>query len=148
MEVSSINSRLLDELKLYRHNDADIGRLIQEVQMNPLSHHHYKWSDGLLLRKGKLVVGQADKVQQLILNWMHSFSQGGHSGVYTTMKRIQTLFYWPNMKNTVLEFVRKCSTCQKCKYYTSALPGLLQQLVPELSWELSWDDIMTDFIEA
>lgn len=57
MAVSSVNSQLLDELKLYWQNDADIRRLIQEVQQNPLSHPHYKWSDGVLLRKGKLVVG-------------------------------------------------------------------------------------------
>ncbi|WOH15055.1 hypothetical protein DCAR_0934588 [Daucus carota subsp. sativus] len=145
MAVSSVSSQLLDELKLYWQKDVDIERLIQEVQQDPTSHPHYKWSDGVLLRKGKLMVGRADNVQQLVLNWMHSSSQGGHSGVYATMKRIKTLFYWPNMKKTVIEFVKKCSICQKCKYDASALPGLLQPLpVPESVW----DDITMDFIEG
>ena len=62
-----------------------------------------------------------------------------------TLKGVQPLFYWKGMKNTVMEFIKSCLTCQRCKYDQCVYPGLLQPLpIPESIWE----DISMDFIEG
>ncbi|GKA50409.1 putative mitochondrial protein [Tanacetum coccineum] len=41
---------------------------------------HYTWSNGQLLRKNKLVVGQDDQLKLELLTYFHASSVGGHSG--------------------------------------------------------------------
>lgn len=72
------------------------------MSTDPTTHPHSKWQNNMLLRKGKIVVGNNTSLQQMILSWMHNSSQGGHSGVLATLKRAQTLFFWPRMKETVV----------------------------------------------
>lgn len=77
--------------------------------------------------------------------WMHSSPQGGHSGIDATVKRIHTLFYWPRLKQTVINFIKNCSTYQKCKADLQAYPGLIQPLpIPYAVWE----EVTMDFIEG
>lgn len=59
---------------------------------------------------------------------MHSSGHGGHSGKQATLKRIQTLFFWNDIKSSVISFIKHCPTCQKCKYDQSAYLGLLQPI--------------------
>lgn len=49
------------------------------------------------------------------------------------------------MKKEVINFVKQCDTCQKCKDESVAYPGLLQPLkIPEQAWQC----ISMDFIEG
>lgn len=110
--------------------------MIKEIQENAGSHNKYKWQDGQLTRKGRLVVGDNVEVRELIMSWMHSSPQGGHSGIDATVKRIQTLFYWPKLKQSVVNFIRKCIVCQKCKADLQTYPGLIQPIpIPDKAWE-------------
>ncbi|KAL8147535.1 hypothetical protein AgCh_005022 [Apium graveolens] len=115
MAVSSVDSQLMEELKSHWENDTQLSKLISELNRDPTSHPHYKWDKGILLRKGKPVVGSDTTIQNMILNWMHNSSQGGHSGIYATLKRAQNLFFWHRMKDTVIDFIKRCSVCQKYK---------------------------------
>ncbi|MCO5606968.1 hypothetical protein L7F22_061159 [Adiantum nelumboides] len=67
----------------------------------------------------------------------------GHRGIQTTMKAIETYFYWPTMKGDIQDYVSKCVVCQKTKYDRGKQPGLLQPLpIPDSPWE----SISMDFI--
>lgn len=76
---------------------------------------------------------------------MHSSPVGGHSGVPATVKRLQSLFAWPGLRNQVQEFVKSCPTCQQAKPERVKYPGLLQPLqTPSEAWQV----ISIDFVEG
>lgn len=143
--VSSVESALLEDLKQHWATDKNLQKVIQELNSDPSSHPCFTWHQGLLQRKGKLMVDDNSDIKQTILQWMHSSTQGGHSGVHATFKRIQTLFFWAGMRQSVIEFIRCCQVCQKCKYDISASPGLLQPIkLPNTVWE----EVTMDFVEG
>lgn len=94
MTISSLHSDLMEKLRKHWNEEPQWQQIIQDLKREPASHPHYRWQHYILTRKGKLVVGHAADLQQIILAWMHSSPQGGHSGIEVTMRRIQTLFYW------------------------------------------------------
>lgn len=145
LAVSSVHSTLGEEVQLSWAMDPNIQKLITEVQRNPQSHPHYSWSHDQLRRKGRLVVGSDPQLRSKIMQWLHTSAQGGHSGVEATYQRVKSLFFWSGMKTDIATFIKRCPTCQRCKYETAAYPGLLQPLpIPERVWE----EVSMDFIEG
>lgn len=47
-----------------------------------------------------------------IIREFHSSTSGGHKGATKTFERIRENFYWPNMRNSIRNFVRDCETCK------------------------------------
>lgn len=54
------------------------------------------------------MVGNDDAIKQVILDWMHKSGVGGHSGIHATLQRVQTLFFWSGMKQSVTDFIKMC----------------------------------------
>jgi hypothetical protein len=46
-----------------------------------------------------------------------------------TLKKIQTFFWWPKMREGVYKYVNICNVCQRSKAFTMQLGGLLQHQV-------------------
>jgi Integrase zinc binding domain len=46
-----------------------------------------------------------------IVQTFHDTSMGGHSGILGTYQRVKKLFYWPKLRQSVLEIVQKCNVC-------------------------------------
>ena len=86
---------------------------------------------------------KSSKFIDTILNEYHSGIMGGHSGVLKTIKRVQRLFHWPNLKKDVQKFVAECRVCQTHKTSTLSPAGLLQPIpIPQQIWE----ELSMDFI--
>lgn len=69
-----------------------------------------------------------------VILW-HAGSQGGHSRVEATVKRLFTLFYWKHMRSKVKQFIQRCDVCQKVMSDLVAYPGLLWHLpIPYVVW--------------
>ncbi|MCO5562216.1 hypothetical protein L7F22_015842 [Adiantum nelumboides] len=63
--------------------------------------------------------------------------------IQSTLKAIETYFYWPTMKRDIPDYVSNCVVCQKTKFDRGKQPGLLQPLpIPDSPWE----SISMDFI--
>lgn len=61
--------------------DAVARSYIQEIQQTgPSQSHYYTYENGLLRYKGKVYIGRDTTVREMILNLVHSSSEGGHSG--------------------------------------------------------------------
>lgn len=88
--------------------------------------------------------GGTGNLRQLIETF-HDSSIGGHSGQLGTLERLGQLFYWPLMKQMVIQHVSECEVCQRNKDENVAYPGLLQPLpIPDQAWR----HISMDFIEG
>jgi hypothetical protein len=98
--------------------------------------------DNLLTYNSRLYVPPSSSLLQEILAIVHG---DGHEGVHRTHHLLQHDFHFPDMCHIVQDFVRSCSTCQRCK--TEHLhPGGLLLPLPITSGV--WTDIGMDFIEA
>jgi hypothetical protein len=73
----------------------------------------------------------------------HDIPSAGHLGVKKTTARISANFYWKSLRNTALEYVTSCDTCQRTKNNTQKPFGLLQPLKPPTQ---KWMSITMDFI--
>ncbi|XP_059848380.1 uncharacterized protein LOC132406577 [Hypanus sabinus] len=47
-----------------------------------------------------------------ILNLAHKGPLGGHLGVRKTVDRVMKDFYWPNMRKDIVDYCKRCHTCQ------------------------------------
>ncbi|KAI5405312.1 hypothetical protein KIW84_052187 [Lathyrus oleraceus] len=128
LTISSISSELWDSLlKSYEHDSALQGLKLQ-VLSNPTLHPHFSVLDNLLYRKQKLVIPNDGQVRLVILQWLHSSHQGGHSGIRASIARIKSMFYWKGLAKDVTKFIQQCETCLRCKYEPRVVAGLLQPL--------------------
>lgn len=50
---------------------------------------------------------------------------------------MKKLFYWPKLKESVLEYVKQCDICQMNKHENIQTPRLLESIpVPDGAWEI------------
>lgn len=91
---------------------------------------HAKWviTNGVLYYEGRIYVGKGTELRKKILAEFRNSPIGGHSGILTTITRLQRHFYWPNLIQEVTDWVRECDTCSRCKSENVAYPGHLQAL--------------------
>nr|CAJ00278.1 hypothetical protein [Lotus japonicus] len=144
LSVSSVSSELWGLLTQAYAADEALQQLISQVLAQPQLHAHYSVVDGFLFRKHRLMIPNNSQVRTLILEWLHSSHQGGHSGIRATVVRIKSLFFWKGLSKDVADFIQKCETCLRCKYERVASPGLLQPLpIPAGVWQ----SIAMDFID-
>ena len=130
---------VLDEIDVDEH----IQKLLKEVVLEKFTKPGYTVKRGRLFYKDRLVLPKGSKYIPVILEEYHSGISGGHSGVLKTVKRVQRLFHWTNLKQDVQTFVAECRVCQTHKTSTLTPAGLLQPIpVPNQIWE----ELSMDFI--
>ena len=144
LAVSIVASDVCDKVKRSWQSDIDVHQLIQSLVDNTYHGNKYTWQDGVLKRKGKVVVGADEELRKQLVNHFHGDAVGGHSGVHVTAKKLGAIFYWKGLKKLVKQWVRDCDMCQRQKPDLSAYPGLIQPLpIPERIWT----EVSMDFIE-
>lgn len=145
MAMTVLECDLMQKIKDAYVTDGAVKQIIDELKDKPNGKKHFSWTQGVLRRKSKIVVPAVTELKDLILEWLHSSGQGGHSGRDVTMQRVKGVFNWKGMAKDIQTYLRNCSVCQRCKYDTAAYPGLLQPLpIPEAVWV----DISMDFIDG
>ena len=107
------------------------------------SHGKYTLENDILYFKGKLVLPtnsswiSLSHLMNFTLPWQEA-TQGCR-----TYRRLAQSLHWKGMLKTITYLVAACHICQRSKYLTSSLAGLLQPLpIPNVVWE----DISLDFI--
>jgi hypothetical protein len=103
-------------------------QLLTELSITGQNSKGFTLKDGVIRFKGRVWVDANTIAQQHILQALHDSGLGGHSGITATYIRVKELFAWPNLKQTVHDFVQQCSTCQQAKVEHNKMPGLLQPL--------------------
>jgi len=135
----------VQEIKLQYQEDVELKQLLDKWNSNSLNNSKYSMHAGLLLYKGRILLGDNLDLKLKVLQYLHCDPMAGHSGYERTIKRARKDFYWKGMKKDVKNFIRECSVCQQNKYDTSSPAGLLQPLpIPDRVWT----DISMDFVEG
>nr|GEV51752.1 hypothetical protein [Tanacetum cinerariifolium] len=145
LDVTTLSSELYDKIKKGWSEDSQLKAQIEKLQLNSGSSKHYSWSNGQLLRKGKLVISSDEALRKELIGHFHNGPTGGHSGMQATTKRMGALMYWKKMRNQIKQHIRQCDTCQRYKPELVLYPGLLQPLPIPTS---VWAEISMDFIDG
>jgi hypothetical protein len=92
--------------------DEEAQLLLQELAMLGPNAHGFSLHEGLIKKQGKVWIGANFALRTKIIQAFHSSATGGHSGTQASCQRIQKLFSWKGLKNSVTSFVKQCSICQ------------------------------------
>ncbi|WVZ69477.1 hypothetical protein U9M48_018253 [Paspalum notatum var. saurae] len=145
MAISSVVPQWTTALLEAYATDPAAQQLLTKLSLTNKHDGNYSLHEGLLRYKGRLWLGSYSSIQLLIFNALHSSALGGHSGFLVTYRRIKQLFYWPQMKKMIRDWVQSCTVCLQAKPDRSRYPGLLQPLpTPDHAWQI----ISMDFIEG
>nr|GEW55318.1 reverse transcriptase domain-containing protein [Tanacetum cinerariifolium] len=82
-------------------------------------------------------------LRDLIMHESHKSKYSIHSGSDKMYQDLKTLYWWPNMKAIIAEYIGKCLTCSRVKAECQKPSGLLIQ--PKIPTSKS-EKIMMDFV--
>ncbi|GJT36765.1 putative reverse transcriptase domain-containing protein [Tanacetum coccineum] len=100
-------------------------------------------ADGTLCLNGKSWLPCYGDLRSVIMHESHKSKYSIHPGSEKMYQDMKKLYWWPNIKADIANYVSKCLTCAKVKAEHQRPTGLLvQPAIPE--WK--WDNITMDFI--
>ena len=65
-----------------------------------------------MLYKNRLYIPNVPEIKLLILNEVHRSPYSGHPGYQKMITMLRKYYFWPNMKNEVVEYIGRCIECQ------------------------------------
>ncbi|GJY99128.1 reverse transcriptase domain-containing protein [Tanacetum coccineum] len=99
--------------------------------------------DGTRCIKNRSWLPLFGNLRDLIMHESHKSKYSIHPGSDMMYQDLKKLYWWPNMKAIIAEYVGKCLTCSRVKAECQKPSGLLVQ--PEIPmWK--WERITMDFI--
>jgi len=120
----------LDQFFQRLNEEARINSIIQ-TQLSPseqifefVTIKNFKEKGNKILKNLKIAllnkvtkIDKNDKVQiKAILSKYHDDpSEGGHSGISRTLRKIKNYYYWPQMTKAISKYVKTCLKCQQAK---------------------------------
>ncbi len=102
----------------------DLNNVSQLIFKDGLWWHH----DAIVVPN--VVVGESNlgTLREYKLYEHHDSLYSGHMGISKTLKKIQTRFWWPKMREDAQTYVNSCDVCQRSKAPTTQPGGLSQPL--------------------
>ncbi|GJZ51250.1 putative reverse transcriptase domain-containing protein [Tanacetum coccineum] len=99
--------------------------------------------DGTRCIKNRSWLPLFGNLRDLIMHESHKLKYSIHPGSDKMYQDLKKLYWWPNMKAIIAEYVGKCLTCSRVKAECQKPSGLLIQ--PEIpTWK--WERITMDFV--
>ena len=136
-----ITSELLREIKEGQKFDPFLKTQIEAIELGRDSSFNVGL-DGVLRLQDMICVPNVLELRKMILEEGHRSNLSMHPGATKMYQDLMTMFWWPNMKREVSEFVYACLVCQKDKIEHQRPSGKLQPLeIPQ--WK--WNTISMDF---
>ncbi|MCO5597091.1 hypothetical protein L7F22_051165 [Adiantum nelumboides] len=105
----------------------------------------YTIQNDLIYYEDRICMPHNSRVRKMLLQEHHEVPYAAHPGINKTYKILAAVYYWPQMKQDVVNYVKACHSCQTMKASRQLPQGLLQPLpIPnERSESLSMDFIVT-----
>jgi hypothetical protein len=70
---------------------------------------------GLLRFKNKLYLPDSVELKLTVLDEVHKKPYSGHPGYHKMITTLRKLFYWPNMKDEIAEYLARCQDWHQVK---------------------------------
>ncbi|XP_021729738.1 uncharacterized protein LOC110696694 [Chenopodium quinoa] len=139
----SIQPTIFDEIRENQAGDVKLDRIREKIERKQATDFKIR-EDGSLRYKGRWCVSQkCDEIKRKLMEEGHNTPYSMHPRGDKLYKDLKKVYWWPRMKNEVVEFVAKCLTCQKVKIEHKRPQGTVQPL-DVLGWK--WDIISMDFV--
>ncbi|GJS06456.1 putative reverse transcriptase domain-containing protein [Tanacetum coccineum] len=138
--VADALSPQIEALKPENLENEDVGGMIRnDIPKEKLEPR----ADGVLCLNDRSWLPCYGDLRSVIMYESHKPKYSIHLGTDKMYQDMKKLYWWPNMKADIANYVSKCLTCAKVKAKHQRPLGLLvQPAIPE--WK--WDNIMIDFI--
>jgi hypothetical protein len=137
----SLQPTLEEQIREAQKNDKVIEGIRERIEKK--EDPDFGDKDELLRYRGRICVPSTREIKDLILAEAHSTPYTIHPGGTKMYQDIKKVFWWPNMKREIAEYVARCLTCQKVKAEHQRPAGTLKPLeIPEWKWE----GIAMDFV--
>ena len=116
-------------------NDRHFNVLLQKCKPP------YEKRNGKLFLQDTLCIPKGE-IRNKILHDHHKSIYGAHRGVRKTIKLIKSKFYWPRMKEDIIEYIKSCKECQSSKALNEKL-GVPNPFPPP---QRKWEEISMDYL--
>ena len=83
-------------------------------------------------------------MREVIMIVHHDIPIAGHLGQKKTIAKLSDRFYWPDMRDKIIEYVRSCHVCQLRKRAAQPTYGMLQQVKGDYPFHTIAIDHITD----
>ncbi|MCO5568874.1 hypothetical protein L7F22_022576 [Adiantum nelumboides] len=105
----------------------------------------YTVMDELLYYLDRMCVPHNGALRKILIQEHHEIPFAAHPGINKTYRLLSATYFWPQMQQNVIKYVKACHSCQIIKASRQLPQGLLQPLpVPKERWEsISMDFITT-----
>ena len=153
MELDLIHGRLarldmqptiLEDIKRAQANDSSLQQVISTIDKEKKGEFVVS-PEGAITFQGRICVPDVPEIKEQLLKEAHQVPYSVHPGNTKMYRDLKMRFWWPGMKNDVVNFVSRCLTCQQVKAEHQRPAGLLQPMeIPE--WK--WDQVTMDFVSG
>lgn len=122
MEMPDALSRAVALISIDSQNTKDpwYRKFMKRAQNEPLD--RFKISDGKLFHRLKFTSYSGERLWTLCVpseqrdeTIREHHDNYSHQGIWKTYRRMRNFYYWPNMLETIYQYVRKCETCRVSK---------------------------------
>jgi hypothetical protein len=115
-----------------------------KTKLSRLDYHKFSYHDGLLFRNNKMYIPDGPSRLE-VLQYCHDSPLAGHFGVHKTLELVNRHYWWPQLRQFVIEYVHTCDICSRSKIPRHQPYGLLQPLpIPVGPWKSISMDFITD----
>jgi RNase H-like domain found in reverse transcriptase/Integrase zinc binding domain/Chromo (CHRromatin Organisation MOdifier) domain len=89
--------------------------------------------------EGKIRVPNLNKVKCRIIRLIHDLPTARHPGWDKTLRKAQEHYYWPHMKEWIVDYVKGCTICQQNKILTHCKRSSAYHILTEPNtWPFQW----------
>jgi hypothetical protein len=118
----------------------------EESMLKPwIDPHQLKQHQGVWYKDGRQVVTGDDQAKRHIIQSHHDSPVYGHLGISKMIQLTERLYWWPQMRIDITEYVKGCADCQCHKVNTRLTKAPLQPIYPKLE-AMPFEMVALDFI--
>jgi hypothetical protein len=107
--------------------------------------HQLKQHQGTWYKDGRQVVTGGIEAKRHIIQSHHDSPVHGHPGISKTAQLTERLYWWPRMRQDIMEYVKGCAECQRHKVNNRPTKAPLQPIYPKPE-AMPFETVALDFI--
>jgi hypothetical protein len=118
----------------------------EESKLKPwVDPHQLKQHQGKWYKDGRQVVTGDIEAKCHLIQSHHDSPVHGHPGISKTIQLTERLYWWPQMRLDITEYIKGCAECQRHKVNTRPTKAPLQPIYPKPE-AMPFETVALDFI--